>query len=88
MWKAYRISAPIFGENNQEGSDVVEIEILNAEKMVLVWASNDDQKCNDFDKDIKNLGRSYGDKKYRIIVMRSGCNNLIENTQGLLQANL
>ena len=65
----------------------MDIEIKNTEKLVLIWASNAEQQHHNFSTQVHNLCRDYQTRKFRVILMRSGSADLLENSHHLLQAN-
>ena len=57
-------------------------------RYVEIWLSNAENKDTEIEKNLKTMYDKYNSDKYRVVVFRSGTENLVKNTKELLRSNL
>jgi len=61
---------------------------LAKSKYVEIWLSKAENDNEDIENELKNMYDKYSNDKYRVVVFRSGTENLVKNTKELLRCNL
>ena len=61
---------------------------LAKSKYVEIWLSKAENDNEDIENELKNMYDKYSNDKYRVVVFRSGTENLVKNTKEHLRCNL
>ena len=65
----------------------MEIDILDDRKLVEIWLTNSEKDDEQVNEQLKPLCKEYKEKKYLVVVFKSGTRNLADATSDLLCYN-
>ena len=68
--------------------EIIVHDELGKNKYVEIWLSNAENKDTEIETNLKTMYDKYNSDKYRVVVFRSGTENLVKNTKELLRCNL
>lgn len=68
--------------------EIIVHDELGKNKYVEIWLSNAENKDTEIETNLKTMYDKYNSDKYRVVVFRSGTENLADNTKDLLLYNM